>query len=74
MAARNTDVGRHFTSSPPAKSKMPPIGGPTGPKTNTTKPANSKMNQKQESGGGVFQPVQKPVAGINGKRVNFYGK
>lgn len=29
---------------------------------------------KTDSGGGVFQPVQKPVAGINGKPVKFYGK
>jgi hypothetical protein len=51
-------------SSPPAKSKMPPIGGPTGPKTRGIKPPNSRQNQTQDSGGNIFNPVQKPISNI----------
>lgn len=76
MAIRDTNKGRHFISSPPAKMQKPPIGGPSGPPTGGTSPVNSAMNQTQDSGGNIFNPVQKPKSNslAAAKKVKFYGK
>ena len=73
MANRNPNVGRHFTNSPPAKMQMPPIGGPQGPPTRGIKPANSRQNQAKDSGGKIFNPVQKPKSNITGQNMAVTG-
>ena len=76
MANQAMESGRHFKNSPKAKVQQLPIGGPKGPPTYGTKPVNSAMNQAQDSGGKIFNPVQKPKSNslAAAKSVKFYGK